>query len=62
VKDRQNNELVSNTDSGAKQAGVCGKAKDIAVDQFPTGLKEEDSELLDLTKQKSRLIRDSNSK
>jgi hypothetical protein len=49
VKDRQNNELVSNTDSGAKQAGVCGKAKDIAVDQFPTGLKEKDLKLLDLT-------------
>jgi hypothetical protein len=39
VKDRQDNELVSNTDSGTKQAGVLGKAKDIAVDQFPTRLK-----------------------
>jgi hypothetical protein len=60
VKDRQNNELVSHTDSGAKQGGVLGKAKDIAVDQFPTRLKEEHSKLLDLTIPKSRLIRNSN--
>ena len=39
VTERQNNELVTDTDCSAKQSGVLGKAKDIAMNQLPTRLQ-----------------------